>query len=49
MDDADGAAARLKARGVHTSARGGKLRLSLHYYNNEDDIDMLLAGLGEIG
>ena len=49
MDDADGVAARLKERGVFTSARGGKLRLSLHFYNNEDDIDALLTTLGEIG
>ncbi len=49
MADADRAAARLKARGVITTARGGRLRLSLHFYNNEDDIDMLLARLGEIG
>ncbi len=49
MDDPDEVAARLAERGVFTSARGGKLRLSLHYYNNEDDIDMLLAMLEEIG
>ena len=49
MDDPDGVAARLQERGVFTSARAGKLRLSLHYYNNEDDIDRLLAALGECG
>lgn len=49
MDDPDGVAARLQERGVFTSARGGKLRLSLHYYNNQDDIDTLIARLDETG
>ena len=49
MEDPERVALRLAERGVFTSARGGKLRLSLHYYNNHDDIDMLLAALDEIG
>ena len=48
IDDPDGVAVKLAARGVYTSARGGKLRLSLHYYNNEGDIDALLAALDEV-
>ena len=48
IDDPDGVAAKLAERGVYTSARGGKLRLSLHYYNNEDDIDTLMAALDEL-
>ena len=49
LEDPDGAAEKLAERGVYTSARGGKLRLSLHYYNNEDDIDALMTALKEIG
>lgn len=35
----------LKAKGIYTSARGGGLRLSLHYYNNEEDIARLMEEL----
>ena len=49
MDDPEGVAAKLQERGVFTSARGGRLRLSLHYYNSHDDIDVLISALGEIG
>ncbi len=38
----------LKERRVLTSARHGYLRISTHFYNNEQDIDALDAALGEI-
>lgn len=31
----------LKARGVHVSARYGRLRVSTHFYNNESDLALL--------
>lgn len=36
---------RLKERRILASARHGCLRLSVHFYNNEDDIDLLVAAL----
>jgi len=36
----------LRERGIHTSARSGRIRVSPHFYNNEDDIDLLLEALG---
>lgn len=48
LDDPDGVSAQLQARGIFTSARGGKLRLSLHYYNSRDDIDRLMTALDDI-
>jgi cysteine desulfurase/selenocysteine lyase len=38
----------LAAKGVIGSARDGALRLSLHLYNHEDDIDRLVATLGSL-
>jgi selenocysteine lyase/cysteine desulfurase len=41
--------AQLKARGVSCSARDGNLRLAVHFYNHEDDIDRVKSALTEIG
>jgi selenocysteine lyase/cysteine desulfurase len=43
--DASALARDLKRRGVHISARQGRLRISTHFYNNEDDVDRLCAAL----
>lgn len=43
--DAQALAARLAARGVIASARGSGLRVSFHAYNNDDDVDAVLAAL----
>jgi selenocysteine lyase/cysteine desulfurase len=37
---------RLAAQGIHVAARGGVLRVSPHGYNDEADIDRLVAALG---
>jgi selenocysteine lyase/cysteine desulfurase len=39
--DASRLARELIARGVHVSARHGNLRVSVHFYNNEADLDRL--------
>lgn len=36
---------RLIEQGVVTSYRDGNLRVGFHFYNNEDDLDRLMAGL----
>ena len=44
--DADaGAAARLAAADVRCATRAGRIRLSFHLYNGEDDVDRALAAL----
>lgn len=43
--DASALARELHARGVHISARHGHLRISTHFYNNEEDVDRLAAEL----
>jgi len=39
---------RLDAQGIHISARGDGLRISLHVFNDEEDIDRLVRGLREV-
>jgi selenocysteine lyase/cysteine desulfurase len=39
----------LKERGITCSARDGNLRLAVHFYNHEDDIERLTGALVEIG
>ena len=41
--------AQLNECGVVCSARDGNLRLAVHFYNHEDDVDRLTAALGDIG
>lgn len=43
--DAQALASRLAARGVVASARGSGLRVSFHAYNNDADVDQVLAAL----
>jgi selenocysteine lyase/cysteine desulfurase len=35
----------LRQRGVVAAARDGNLRLSVHFYNDEDDIEKLVTAL----
>ena len=43
------AVAKLAKAGIMTSARGAGVRISLHFYNNRQDIDRLIAGLKKLG
>ncbi len=43
--DAGALVQRLEARGIVASARGTGLRVSFHAYNNDDDVDAVLAAL----
>jgi selenocysteine lyase/cysteine desulfurase len=43
--DAPGARERLERAGIRASVRGGAVRLSFHLYNNEADVDAVIAGL----
>jgi selenocysteine lyase/cysteine desulfurase len=38
----------LKQRGIVCSARDGNLRLAIHFYNHEDDIDRLTSTLADL-
>jgi selenocysteine lyase/cysteine desulfurase len=37
--------ARLRSAGVVASARAGRIRLALHFYNLEEDLDRVAAPL----
>ncbi|SEH49207.1 Selenocysteine lyase/Cysteine desulfurase [Mycolicibacterium rutilum] len=41
----DGAADRLARAGIRAAVRAGAVRVGFHLYNNEDDLDLLLAAL----
>ena len=45
VEDAAGVAAEMKRHQIFVSARGGALRVSLHYFNHEDDIERFVAQL----
>ncbi len=45
VSDPTATATALAAKNILVSARGDGLRVSLHYYNNEDDIEMFLDAL----
>jgi selenocysteine lyase/cysteine desulfurase/tryptophan 2,3-dioxygenase len=47
VPDADGTAERLAAQGVSVSPRGDVVRVAMHLYNTEADIDQVLQGLAE--
>lgn len=38
-------AARLRRSGIEVAVRSGRLRISPHFYNNEEDVDRLLSAL----
>jgi selenocysteine lyase/cysteine desulfurase len=42
----DGAAERLRRAGIAASLRAGRLRVSFHLHNDEDDVDRVAAALG---
>lgn len=50
LGDADAAEllSQLKRRGIVCSARDGNLRLAIHFYNHEDDIDQITTALTEL-
>ncbi len=46
--DAPGLSLALKQKRILTAARHGNLRVSTHFYNNEEDIDILAGALREL-
>jgi cysteine desulfurase/selenocysteine lyase len=48
IDDPERTRSHLQKRGIFISIRGGKLRVSLHLFNNEADIEQLLFALDEV-
>jgi selenocysteine lyase/cysteine desulfurase len=45
VDDAEGAARRLREAGVACSVRGGSVRFSFHLYNDEQDVELAASAL----
>jgi selenocysteine lyase/cysteine desulfurase len=45
VDDAEGAAVRLRESGIACSVRGGSVRLSFHLYNDEEDVELAVGAL----
>ena len=48
VDQPDTLAEKLRRKDIWTSARDGALRVSMHAYNNEDDVDVLVSEMREI-
>lgn len=48
IDDPERTRSHLQKRGIFISVRGGRLRVSLHLFNNEADIEQLLHALDEV-
>jgi cysteine desulfurase / selenocysteine lyase len=46
VDDTEAAMARLRAANVVASVRAGRVRLSVHFYNLEEDLDRVAELLG---
>lgn len=46
--DSDRVEAALAERGVLAASKDGAIRAGVHFYNNQDDIDRLVAGLAEV-
>jgi selenocysteine lyase/cysteine desulfurase len=47
VEDAEAAMVRLRAAGVVASMRAGRIRLAVHFYNLEEEIDRAAAVLAE--
>ena len=45
--DEDALVAALAGENIVTSCRGGNLRISPHFYNNDADVEALFAGLSK--
>jgi cysteine desulfurase / selenocysteine lyase len=48
-DDAEATIAALREHGVICAARDGNLRISVHFYNHEDDVERLVGALRATG
>ena len=48
VEDADGAARNLHEAGIACAVRGGSVRLSFHLYNDEEDVELAVAALGDM-